>query len=620
MTDDLAGLVRHVHDGIDPDEAMRRVARLVEWDRHQGSAGIAAAADFVAGEAERVGLADVEVLSLPADGRTAWWTFTAPSPWTARAAHLSVGAGPRLVDYAAQPYALAVNSTATDAELSLAHLQDDAWPPGAVVLVPSAGDLDGRLLARLRDRRAGGFCVTARPDLPDHSGRLELPADSGLFAFSVLPAQLDELHRTYRLGGRVRVVVDVDTTPARMPVVVARTPTRPATGRGASSARDACLIAAHLCHPAPSANDNASGVAAALAAGRALAELPLRRPVRFVWGPEFVGLAAYVHRSAEEGRPLPTMAVNLDMAGEDQRRCGGPLIVERSPEYLPHFANAVVEACVRALPPAARSYSGAVDCDVWAWRATPFVGASDHAILADRAIGCPAVQLGHWPDRFNHSGADTLDKVDPQELRRSAAIAASAAAVVATAGPRDADRIARHLTRWTAHRMTACLPPSTDPLATERLTRHWQFGRDALPTLRQLGAGEDVLDRQTRLLADLHRTLTAACDRPPVPPPRGGPVLRRTWPGPFNLRALMGAVDEADRAWLQRRLTVDRGGFYATAMALAQSIDGVSDTARVIRTAQLDSGLEWERDVGERFLTALAGAGWVEETEQKGMG
>ncbi|MFI0960867.1 M28 family peptidase [Streptomyces sp. NPDC021080] len=613
MPGSLTDLVAGIHHGIDADEAMRQVARLTEWDRHQGSAGIAAAADFVAGEAERAGLAGVEVLTFPADGRTRWWTFTAPASWTPRSAHLSVPGRTALVDYPAQPYTLAAHSAAAHREAPLVRAQDDGWPPGAVVLVPSAAGLDGKLFARMREERASGFCVTTGSDRHDGAGRVELPPGSTLFGFSVVPGQMDALHRAHRRGERARVVVEVDTAPARMPVVVARAPTGSAAA--APMSPDACLITAHLCHPAPGANDNASGVAAALAAGRVLAARELRRPVGFLWAPEFVGLAAHVHRLVEEdGGPLPMMAVDLDMVGQDQRRCGGPLIVEHSPEYLPHFANALVEACVRALPPAARSYSGAVGCDVWAWRTTPFVGASDHAVLADRAIGCPAVQLGHWPDRFNHSGADTLDKVDPQELRRSAAIAASAAAVVATAGAPEADRLAHLLTRWTARRMTACLPPGDGPFAATLLTRRGRYGRDALDTLRPLGADPGVLGRQAGLLADLQHTLATAWDDLPAAG-HGSPPLHRSWPGPFNLRALTAAVDETDRQWFLRRLADDRGGFYASAMSLAQSVDGVSGTADVVRTAQLDAGIRWEPGFGERFLAAMRGAGWVKEGE-----
>ncbi|MFD0330764.1 DUF4910 domain-containing protein [Streptacidiphilus monticola] len=396
-----------------------------------------------------------------------------------------------------------------------------------------------------------------------------------------------------------------------MPVVTARTPT--------GSGRE-CLLGAHLCHPAPSANDNASGVAAALGVGRLLARRQLRRPVRFVWGPEFVGLAAYTHELLAAGSPPPMLAVNLDMVGEDQRLCGGPLIVEQSPEYLPHFLNAVVDACVRALPAAARSYSGAVGCDVWAWRTTPFVGASDHAVLADRGIACPAVQLGHWPDRFNHSGADTVDKVDPEELRRSATIAAAALALSAAADGAAAGAIAGIVTRWTAARMTACLPPTSDPHAAARLTRRWRYGRQALPTLVPLGADPAVLARHARWLDELHGTLGGAWPSPPPDPsasgagaPAAGPPLVRAWPGPFNLRALLGEVTATDREWLLRHSLTDRGGFYARAMALAQSIDGRADAEGVRLAAELDSGLAIDAEFGQRFLAAMLRAGWSSE-------
>jgi hypothetical protein len=162
--------------------------------------------------------------------------------------------------------------------------------------------------------------------------------------------------------------------------------------------------------------------------------------------------------------------------------------------------------------------------------------------------------------------------------------------------------------------MTACLPPDDDPLAPDLLSRRWRYGRDALDTLRPLGAGRGVLERQADLLADLHHTLSKAWGEVPAAA-RGGPSLHRSWPGPFNLRALTGAVDETDRQWFQRRLADDRGRFYASAMALAQSVDGVSGTADVVRTAQLDAGIRWEPGFGERFLAAMAGAGWVKEKD-----
>jgi Peptidase family M28 len=630
----LAAETAALHAEFDVDHAMRVLTRLTEFDRYQGSAGIAAAAQFVAEEAERAGLVDVEVLRLPADGQTAWWTFTAPTSWTPLAAELAVESEPGgehapVTRYPQQPYALAANSASTGGTprvVPLVSAVDSCWPSEALVLVESAGQLGPDLFARARIEGAAGLAVVTHPDRREQVGRIELSAHSGLFAFSVTPDQMECLRQAARSGRHAVVTVTTDTEPAFMPVVTART---------ASGGPDECLLTAHLCHPAPGANDNASGVAGALAVARVLARRPLRRAARFVWGPEFVGLAAYLSTVVGTGgAPRPLLGVNLDMIGEDQRLCGGPLILERSPEFLPHFVNALSEAAIGALPQAARSYSGAVGCDVWAWRATPFVGASDHAMLADRSIGCPAVQLGHWPDRYNHSSADTLDKVDPQELRRAATVAATVLSVACGADEDRAGDLAELVATWTAQRMIGPLPsaddlalvpapasasadewinPRSDEHRAARLTDAHRFGIGALDSLRALGAQDHVLKEQKEWLDNLHQHLAAATgpERPNPTPASPAAALERTWAGPFNLRALMGSCLPEDRTWLEQEVVVDRSRFYATAMALAQAIDGQADPAQIMRRAALDSGLPIERRFGLRFLAAMTAAGWA---------
>ena len=629
----LREMVAELYHELDVDDAMRVLAQLTMLDRYQGSAGIAAAAELVAAEAERAGLAEVEILRFPADGETTWWTFTAPASWTPRSASLSIVGEPALVTYPTDPYSLAANSapasvTGAVAEprvVPIAEATEPSWPRGALVLVESVSSLGPDLFARLRDERAAGFAVVTHPDRPGHVGRVELPPDSGLFAFSVDPERYAGLRHAARAGLRAAAFVDVDTSPAFMPVVTARTP---------HGGPRECLVTAHLCHPAPGANDNASGVAAALAVGRVLTrsgrDRPLRHAVRFVWGPEFVGLAAYLHtRGRRADWQPPIMAVNLDMVGEDQRECGGPLIIEHCPDYLPHFVNALAEAVVGALPQASRSYSGAVPCDVWAWRGTPYVGASDHSLLADRSIGCPAIQIGHWPDRYNHSAADSLDKVDPQELRRSAAIAASVLCAAGGGDPVRAADLARLVSRWTGQRMVASLPsPAEDDRVFEpsrggvrRLDWTAESGIGALRSLLSVGAAREALEVHEAWLNDLCARLRAApardyddsvlefperlgTDRDPAP-------LTRLWPGPFNLRALLGRCAPDDRRRLEQELAADRARFYATAMALAQGIDGSTGTELVIERAAHASGLEIEHAFAHRFLDAMVRAGWA---------
>jgi hypothetical protein len=45
---------------------------------------------------------------------------------------------------------------------------------------------------------------------------------------------------------------------------------------------------------------------------------------------------------------------------------------------------------------------------------TPFGDGSDHFIFSDSTVGVPMPMLIQWPDKFYHTSADTIEKVDPR--------------------------------------------------------------------------------------------------------------------------------------------------------------------------------------------------------------
>ncbi|MFF0312688.1 DUF4910 domain-containing protein [Streptosporangium sp. NPDC004379] len=644
---DVGGTTGLVHARFDVGAAERDVAELCRFDRYQASDGIMAAAAYVAGRAERAGLSDVRLLEFPADGGRHWWTFRAPASWTPVHAELA-----GVTAYPDRPFALAAYSASTGpggVEAPVVRLgagPDDPERLRGAIVVHDDPDLPLPAALDLAVRYGALGLATDRVSGPGRTGRIELRAGGPLLAFSLTSGQLADLARR----DRVRVTVRAHGA-APMPVVTALLPGEP---RGAGDpAAEEVLLSAHLCHPRPSANDNASGVAALLGAAAVLAGLRRgRRAVRFVWGPEFTGMAAYLHDVAPAP---PVAAVNVDMAGQDQRLCGGPLIVERSPDHLPGFVNALAEHVVGEIPQAGRSYSGAVACDTWAWRATPFVGASDHSLLVDRSVGCPTVTLGHWPDRFNHSSADTLDKVDFQELRRTATIAGACAAVLADAGEETRGELERIAIRWAAARLLECLPSPGEPPAdrTTALTTGRAADRTANPAMDRTvdGAVGRTADRTVDGTRGLlrHRTTVALgaldgvdrlCGRPgdperhrwveglsahvagllpgtrpePAPAEPAGPPLRRTWEGPFNLRGLAETASPAGRSWIDGRLAADRSGAYALMLALAHGIDGARDRGELARYAGYAAGLPVGTDFADGFLSVLVEAGWAEET------
>jgi hypothetical protein len=393
----LRAAVERVHAAFDAERALERVRALAALDRYQVSEGIERAADYVAAEAERAGLEDVSVTSYP-PGST-WWTYAAPPAWTPRSARLEVAGAGVLATYPETPCSLATFSRPTPARTAPLAVLGEGPLDGALAVVPSGVPL-GSALAELERSGALGFVACASPVAV---GRIELPAETRLVGFSV---DRDALARA-ATGAEASVQAEVAAS-GSLPVVTGRL-------RGETSAE--VLFLAHLCHPRPGANDNASGVAATLGLAETFRSLaPLGAGLRFIWGPEFVGTAAYLHDVVGRGRaPLPSYVLNLDMVGEDQARCGGPLVLERSPEHLPSALDAVAERCAAIVAERAPS--------AWEWRSAPFLGASDHLLFADRAFGVPTLQLGHWPDRFNHTSADDVENVDPGELRRAATIA-----------------------------------------------------------------------------------------------------------------------------------------------------------------------------------------------------
>ena len=226
----LTDLVAACHDSFDPGLAMADLAAVCAHDRYQASAGIAAAASYVAERAQAAGLSEVSVLSFPADGAQRWWTYRSPLSWTPVRAGLAVNAD-TLVRYPEQPYALAAYS----ARVPLRRLPLLRWsavrlgadPGGAVVVADESvalGALVGPLTA------AGAVAVAADPlggradrDL-GQAGRLELPPGGRLAAFGVTATQLAALVAAADAGAAATIEVVIDDDPRAMPVVTGLLP------------------------------------------------------------------------------------------------------------------------------------------------------------------------------------------------------------------------------------------------------------------------------------------------------------------------------------------------------------------------------------------------------------
>ena len=167
---------------------------------------------------------------------------------------------------------------------------------------------------------------------------------------------------------------------------------------GTPGAQKPILLLAHLCHPRPGANDNASGAALLAELVRVLRTIPLEREVIALWMPEFYGTIAWLI----DQKPDLACSINMDMVGEDQAKTGSTLEVTATPWSLPSF---IADLMV-------------VNLTTHDFRLTltGFTWGSDHAIMNDASIHVPALSLTQWPDRFYHSSDDTPDKSSVQSF------------------------------------------------------------------------------------------------------------------------------------------------------------------------------------------------------------
>lgn len=189
-------------------------------------------------------------------------------------------------------------------------------------------------------------------------------------------------------------------------------------------------LVAHLCHPRPSANDNASGVAAVMEALRALKALidagviaPLHHSLKVLLVPEFTGI--YAHLSRMERFSHVRAALNLDMVGGDQMQGYGPLTLSGLSLASPGLCEDLAKLLLDELQKELAGFASYARIPTFLAAQCGFTGGSDHFILQDPTIGIPCPMLGQWPDRFYHTSGDTIERISPHLLKKSAALAAA---------------------------------------------------------------------------------------------------------------------------------------------------------------------------------------------------
>ena len=636
----LDGLIAALRREVSGDRALESVRAITRYHRVQASPGLDRAAEWLAGELERSGL-EVGIERVPGDGRTRFLGQLMPQGWECGHGRATLhGNGPVRViaDVSAQPLSIILRSTPARGRFPILTIEDGSEAVhyegtevrGRVVL--TRGDVHRVHQLAVVERGAAGLLSYGRRLLPPVRGEHTDPdaiaytsfwwseREPRGWGFAISPAEAAGLRERLASGERLELDVEIDSRAfdTTIPLVSGLLP------GGDREAREV-LIVSHLCHPQPSANDNASGVAANLEAARALAALrragtlpPARRAIRHLWMPEFTGTFAWLSPRIESAPQNLVAALNLDMVGEDQQQCGSTFLIEHPPCFSASFAETLIEEIRRRSTDWVLSYAGPGHVPVTRLAEVPFSGGSDHAVFIDPRFGVPCPLLIQWPDRYYHSSLDTPDRCDPASLALAARCAAAYAGFLSAAGPRERDQLAVRIGRTARRRLLQALDRD-DPSRHERAER--LRARHALASLARLesGAGDatgrGAIEREERALDDFwEREIAPAlskapalADAPDGAPSRlargasrgdaAGPSAR---PGGVPVRRLAAPLHY--QRWLiegwDRLPPVERERWRA-AEAGSANLSGIFDLA-------------WSLCDGQRDLSAIADLVWLE--------
>jgi len=457
-----------VKEELSGEKAKDQVAQITQYHRIQASTMFHQAAEHVKQQLINIGLQNATIEQFTSDGATKYWTHTSPIGWEAKNAEL------RLIEpeqqlitrYTDIPTSLHTCSNATPPEGITAELIDVG--PGTKPEHYEGKDVKNKfVLATGRARTvheeavykhgaAGVITDTLAQEMENVRESIDIPDAHGYqsiwpsadvldkvrFGFSLSKRQGNHLRTLLREKKTVKLQAKVDAHlfPSRMDVVVA-------TIQGSSQPDEEIFIVAHLCHPQPSANDNASGSGLLIEIARTIqtlinsGKLPRpKRTIRFMWVPEFSGTIAYLH----EHQDLPSKliaGINLDMVGQNQEQCKSTLNIDRTPDSLPSYLNDFITNLTEDTIKEFDHETAFGLASTFRYAETPHSGGSDHHVFVDSTINVPCVMLLQWPDTFYHTSMDTIDKVSSETLKRVGWITTVAALTLANADTNEAVHI-----------------------------------------------------------------------------------------------------------------------------------------------------------------------------------
>lgn len=435
----MKGLKDLIEQEFSGRQAWRYADRIAQYNRIQASPGYREAAIQIISMLNKEGI-DAVLDDFPAKNDIRFLGRSSFQEWRCRSGELWLENGDRrkrLCRYQEQELSLVQRSASTPPEGSKAELVEvpNAHLPESYVGLDLRGKIAlvrGNPMAihhlAVEEHGAIGLVFDNLNSYPPLRTRADMPdaiqytsfwwtgEETKVFGFCVSPRVGAELRELLAKGAvHLHAHVDADFVDGTLENVEYFIP---------GKKQEEILLLAHLCHPYPGAQDNASGPAVLMETLRTFTRLlergEIEQPelgIRFLMVPEMTGTFAYFDRYPE--RVNTTIAAfNLDMVGADQSKGGGPLCIEQPPLATPTFLDRYAFRILDSFSRNAVNFSGTDRYSTCHYLQTRFSGGSDHYVVSDPSIGIPCPMAIQWPDKYYHTSQDHPTNLDPGMLKR----------------------------------------------------------------------------------------------------------------------------------------------------------------------------------------------------------
>jgi len=430
----LDKLIQIVAQELSGKRAMKLTGKLSQYHRIQASSEFLTSVELLRDELMSLGDKNSQIHEYIADGTKRYYGWNTPISWDIEDGSLTLLEPETkiLCRFSEVPESICTHSKPTDITTEIVHINEGKKEDfekvevkGKMVLTSAS---PRTLIERLHEYGAIG--VIAYPSEDRAKGYSEMiqyvglwpnaeNVDKSTFGFSLSRKQaleiINYLNANKKVIAQARIKAEIYN--GKMHVLSTKI-------EGSTKPEEEIIAVAHICHPAPSANDNASGSALLMEIYKTIKSLldnnTIKQPdrtIRFLWVPEFHGTIPWIKEAVQSESFDPKICINLDMVGEHPALVGFPFTVNKASISTPTFLNDLITEVIEKVKDKNSIIEQSGWQYPWNYRIKPFAGGSDHLLFNDEPMRIPSVMFGH-SDIFHHTNLDTIDKVDPTTLKR----------------------------------------------------------------------------------------------------------------------------------------------------------------------------------------------------------